>query len=117
MNGILESQELFQSTGPVHARYGDGQYFTDIEPERIAGMKKSDLTSKDWEAGKISRYQLVGRLFGRPTSWGRSRTTHFIEIDVTGLGIVVGRPNVQLHPNSGPLDLTGRIVRTGKTPF
>ncbi|WP_179084655.1 DUF6531 domain-containing protein [Streptomyces rectiverticillatus] len=114
--GILESKEIWHATGPVHARYGDGQYFTDVTPDSIKGLKKSDLTARDYEAGGISAYQLVGRLFGRPTRWGLGKTTDYVAVDVSGLEIRQGRPWVYLHPNDGPLDITGRVVDHGKTP-
>jgi RHS repeat-associated protein len=117
LTGILNSQELRLSTGSVHARYGDGQYFTDIAPQSIKGLKKADLSQQDVQQGNLSHYQLVGRLYGRPTAWGLGRSTHFVAVDVTGLDIITGRPNVQLHPNTGPLDLTGRIRGSGKVTF
>lgn len=113
--GILNSKEIYHASGPVHARFGDGQYFTDIAPDSIKGIKKSDLTPQDVEAGGISGYQLVTRLFGRPTRWGLNRTTDYVGVDVTGLDISQGRPWVFLHPNNGPLDITDRIVTHGKT--
>ncbi|MCX5604436.1 DUF6531 domain-containing protein [Streptomyces phaeochromogenes] len=117
LKGILESKQLFHATGPVHARFGDGQYFTDIAPDVVKSLKKADLDPRDAGRGGISRYQLVGRLFGRPTKWGLGKTTHYVAIDVTGLEIKQGRPWVFLHPNDGPLDISDRIVRHGKTPF
>jgi RHS repeat-associated protein len=117
LKGILDSKSLWEATGPVHARYGDGQYFTDIAPDTIKALKKADLRPQDVQAGNISRYQLVGRLFGRPTRWGLGKTTHYVAVDVTGLEIKQGRPWVFLHPDNGPLDLTDRIISHGKTPF
>ncbi|WP_203218224.1 HYD1 signature containing ADP-ribosyltransferase family protein [Nocardia brasiliensis] len=40
--------------------------------------------------------------------------SHFLEIDVTGLTVVQGRPGVFVVPNTEPLDLSGRIVRSGR---
>ncbi|MER6025359.1 putative T7SS-secreted protein [Streptomyces sp. NPDC001851] len=117
LKGILNSREIWNSTGSTHARFGDGQYFTDIAPENISGLKKADLTPADIAAGKISGYQLVQRLFGRPTRWGLGKSTHFVEIDVRDLSIGMGRENVFFHLNNGALDVSNRIVRSGKTPF
>ncbi len=47
--------------------------------------------------------------------WNTGKTSHFVEIDTTGLNIVNPRPDTYLHPNNNPLDLTGRIIRVGKT--
>lgn len=117
MKGILDSGELFASHGRKNARYGDRQYFTDLAPELIAGRRKADLTPGQLSAGKLSRFQLVQRLFGVPRRAGYNKTTHFVEIDVTGLNITKGRDNVFVHLSNTPLDISSRIVRSGKTPF
>jgi hypothetical protein len=43
--------------------------------------------------------------------------THFVEVDVTGLDVyqVKDRPNVFYIPGSKPLNIAGRIVRTGQS--
>lgn len=48
---ILKSQELFESTGPIHARFGDGQYLTDLAPSQIGGRTLRDLTAAQKQAG------------------------------------------------------------------
>ncbi|WP_327097061.1 DUF6531 domain-containing protein [Nocardia vinacea] len=96
-DGILESQELHPSLreqNPKDARYGDGQYLTDIEP------------------GTRTLGQLSAAFLRVP--WAGQKFTHFIEIDVTGLTVVQGRPGVFVIPNTGPLDLAGRIIRSGR---
>lgn len=40
--------------------------------------------------------------------------SHFVAIDVTGLDVKFGRPGVFVIPNSNALDLTNRIVGSGK---
>ncbi|UWQ06669.1 HYD1 signature containing ADP-ribosyltransferase family protein [Aliiroseovarius crassostreae] len=94
--GILGTQALLPSTksaNPNDARYGDGQYFTDIVP----GTMRS---------GQLA-YQLAGD--------GRKYRNYqnFVAIDVTGLPLVNGRPNVYVVPNEGPLPLAGRIIAAG----
>jgi hypothetical protein len=42
MKGIVESGELLASKGTKNARYGDGQYFTDIAPEAVAALCKDE---------------------------------------------------------------------------
>jgi len=37
-----------------------------------------------------------------------------IEIDVSGYDVVKGRDNVYVIPNDQPLDLTGKIINSGK---
>jgi hypothetical protein len=54
----------------------------------------------------------ISRLFiGQP--FQGSKFKNFIEIDVTGLNVVKGREGVFVVPNSGPLNLVGRILRSG----
>jgi hypothetical protein len=97
MNKIVQSEELYPSlkaNNPKDARYGDGQYLTDIEP------------------GTKTQGQLSAAFLRVP--WAGQKFTHYVEVDVTGLNVVQGRPGVFLIPNSGNLDLTGRIVSYGK---
>lgn len=94
--GIRDSHQLWASTraaNPKDARYGDGQYLTDIVP------------------GTRTLAQLSRAFLGHPFS-GR-RFTHYVEIDVTGLKVVRGRDHVYVVPNDGPLDITDRIVSWG----
>jgi hypothetical protein len=97
MNGIVNSGEMWPSlkaVNPKDARYGDGQYFTDIVPgTRTLGELSAAFVRVPWR----------GRNF-----------THYVEVDVTGLDIAYGRANVFVHRNGGNLDLTGRLVSWGK---
>ncbi|MFE9575344.1 putative T7SS-secreted protein [Nocardia sp. NPDC006044] len=96
-DAILDSQELRPSLrehNPKDARYGDGQYLTDIEP------------------GTRTPAQLSAAFLRVP--WAGAKFSHFLEIDVTGLTVVQGRPGVFVVPNTEPLDLAGRIVRSGR---
>lgn len=99
-NGILESAEMWPSikaNNPKDARFGDGQYMSDIQP----GTKTP---------GQLSH------AFVR-VPWAGHKFSHFFEIDVRGLEIMrsVERPDVYVYLNDGPLDLTGRIVSHGKS--
>jgi hypothetical protein len=94
--GILDSGQLnpsLRELNPADARYGNGQYLSDIKP------------------GTMTSNQLSRAFLGAPF-WG-SRFTNFVEIDVSGLNVIEGRAGVYLIPNEGPLDLTGRIVSSG----
>ncbi|MDG4831587.1 HYD1 signature containing ADP-ribosyltransferase family protein [Solwaraspora sp. WMMD1047] len=96
-DAILASGELrpsLKANNPKDARYGDGQYLTDIKP------------------GTKTLGQLSAAFLRVP--WAGRKFTHYIEIDVRGLEVVQGRPGVFVVPNSGPLDLTGRIVSSGR---
>lgn len=112
-SGITSSKQLFNSTGSKHARFGDGQYFTDITPQMIGAPTKAGLTAQQISAGQMSLGQASSKLFGVP--WNGNKMSYFIEIDVTGLKLLNPRGGTFLFPNNKPLDLTGRIVRSGKT--
>ncbi|MBC2581770.1 hypothetical protein HGI79_16060 [Clostridium sp. DJ247] len=93
---MLESNELrpsLKANNPKDARYGNGQYLSDIVPETT---KPTSLASKFIRVPNKYKY------------------TNFVEIDVTGLEVVEGRSGVYVIPNEGNLDITGRIVRSGK---
>lgn len=96
-NGILDSGQLnpsLKSVNPADARYGNGQYLSDVQP------------------GSMSCAQLSRCFLGQP--FQGSRFTNYVEIDVTGLDIIKGRPGVFVNPSETPLDLTGRIVSWGR---
>jgi hypothetical protein len=95
--GILESEKLFPSLkqlNPKDARYGNGQYLSDIAP------------------GTKSAAQLSREFLGMP--FQGARFTHYVEIDVRGLNVVQGRPGVYVVPNEGELQLINRIMSSGK---
>ncbi|MEU1277813.1 HYD1 signature containing ADP-ribosyltransferase family protein [Streptomyces sp. NPDC005805] len=99
-NGVLESGEMWPSrkaNNPKDARFGDGQYLSDIQP----GTKTP---------GQLSH------AFVR-VPWAGHKFTHFFEIDVRGLEVMrsVERPDVYVILNNENLDLTGRIVNHGKS--
>ncbi|MEU6467616.1 HYD1 signature containing ADP-ribosyltransferase family protein [Streptomyces sp. NPDC046976] len=96
-DGITGSGELrasLKADNPKDARYGDGQYLTDIKP------------------GTKTLGQLSAAFLRVP--WAGRKFTHYVEIDVRGLNVVEGRPGVFVIPNNGPLDLTGRILSSGR---
>jgi hypothetical protein len=78
---------------PADARYGDGQYLSDIVP---------------W----TKTPNQLSRIFLN-IPWAGQRFTNFVGIDVTGLNVVEGRPGVFWIPNQDPVDLSGRIVSSG----
>ena len=114
--GITQSQSLNASEGPIHARYGPGQYLTDIPPEQIGGTTLADLTQDQIDDGQISLSQLSRTLYGRPFGMSGKLAT-YLEIDVTGLPVENPSTNIFRIPGTDPLDLTGRIIRFGPTPF
>ncbi|MET9852167.1 HYD1 signature containing ADP-ribosyltransferase family protein [Streptomyces sp. NPDC006450] len=96
-DGILASKSMLPSlkvNNPKDARYGDGQYVTDIKPgTRTLGQLSHAFVRVPWAGQKF---------------------THYIEIDTRGYDVVNGRPNVFVILNDKPLDLTGRIVSSGR---
>jgi hypothetical protein len=99
LNGIIESNQLnpsLKAVNPKDARYGNGQYLTDIVP------------------GTKTPGQLSNTFYGFP--FRSDRVTHFVEVDVTGLNVVKGREGVFVIPNENPLNLTNRIINSGVAP-
>ena len=97
MEAILQSGELnpsLKALNPADARYGDGQYLTDIIP----GTRSPGSLSST---------------FLRVPGQGR-RFTHYVEIDVSGLVVYEGRPGVSLIPNEGPLNVSDLIMSFGQ---
>lgn len=120
LDGILTSKELWPSRGYQHARYGDGQYLTDIAPEAVGALRKADLTPEQLASGQISLGQLSSKFYR--TLFKTGSISHFVEIDVTNLAIRHGlnkngtklREAVQLLLNDGSLDISNRIIRSGR---
>lgn len=94
---ILETETLNPSIGAKNARYGEGQYLT-------------NLKAKDYTAGQISR-----RLYGVP--WNTRKVGYFLEIDVKGLNVIQNNPNNFLIPGKNSLNLHGRIINSGISVF
>jgi hypothetical protein len=94
---ILQTKRLLPSlraNNPRDARFGDGQYVSDIVP----GTKRP---------GQLSRI-----FFGIPFGW--RRFTHYVTIDVGGLVVTYGRPHVFVIRGTGPLDISNRLVGHGQ---
>lgn len=95
--GILDTGTLnlsLKANNPKDARYGNGQYFTDIAP----GSKSNGQLSREFYA----------------TPWKYKQTSHYLEIDTNGLNVIKGREGVYLVPNESSLDITNRIVNYGE---
>ncbi|WP_197522946.1 HYD1 signature containing ADP-ribosyltransferase family protein [Actinokineospora pegani] len=96
-DGIIASGELkpsLKANNPKDARYRDGQYLTDIRP------------------GTKTPGQLSAAFLRIP--WAGRKLTHYVEIDVSGLDVKMGRDHVYVVPNSGSLDLVGRVLGSGR---
>ena len=94
---ILETEKLNPSVGIKNARYGEGQYFTNLEP-------------KDYTAGQISR-----KLYVVP--WNTSKLQYYIKIDMKGLNPIQNNPHNFLVPGNNSLPLHGRILDSGVSVF
>ena len=95
LTGITESNQLnpsLKANNPNDARYGNGQYLSDIEPQTTTPA------------------QLAKKFINIPNKY---KYTCYIEIDVSDLNVIQGREGVYVIPNEGPLDLTGRIISSG----
>jgi hypothetical protein len=85
-----------KAVNPRDARYGEGQYLSDIVP------------------GTKTPGQLAYAFLNDPRGW--RRYTHYVEIDVTDLIVVEGRQSVFVIPNTEDLNLAGRILSSGPVP-
>lgn len=93
LDGILKSKKLnpsLKANNPKDARFGDGQYLSNISP---GAMKCAQLS----------------KCFIRQPFQG-SKFKNYVEIDFTGLNVTKGRHGVFVLPNNKPLHLTNRIV-------
>jgi RHS repeat-associated protein len=96
MNSIISSNSLnpsLKEVNPRDARYGNGQYLSNLAP------------------GTKTPAQLGREFIGIPN---KHRFTHYVAIDVSGLDVVEGRKGVLVIPGEKPLNLTDRIVGSGK---
>jgi large repetitive protein len=96
MTGILATQQINPSlaaNNPNDVRYGEGQYFSDIQP------------------GTMTSSQLSRVFLGMP--FQGQKFTNYVEVNVEGLPVVPGRPNVYVVPNTMPLNIAGRVVGFG----
>lgn len=97
LSGILKDQAILPSLeGGADARYGSGQYFTDLAP------------------GSMTRGQIARRIYGQP--WAGNRLNNVIILDSNGLSLVNPAPNIFLNPSTEPLSVTGRIIYAGPNP-
>jgi hypothetical protein len=95
--GILDTGTLnpsLKANNSKDARYGNGQYFSDIAP------------------GTRSNASLSKQFINNP--WQGSKYSNYIGVDTSNLTVVKGRDGVYVLPNENPLDLTDRIVSHGK---
>ena len=46
--------------------------------------------------------------------WQGRKFTHYLEIDLGGLNVLQGRSGVYVIPNEMPLNLSGRVISSGK---
>lgn len=95
--GILQSKLIrpsLKANNPKDARFGDGQYFTDIIPNTK-------------RPGQLSRIFL-----GVP--WLGSRFSHHLDIKTHGLKVEYGRPNVYVIKSESNLYIHDRLAGHGK---
>ncbi|ECA5091598.1 type IV secretion protein Rhs, partial [Salmonella enterica subsp. enterica serovar Menston] len=109
MEGILKSGVLKVSTGDIHARFGNGQYFTNISPDMIGGRTIKDALG----TGKMSLGQLAADIYGDARKL--NGITNYVEIDVRGLDITEPRPGTFRVANTGDLDISNRVVSSGSS--
>ena len=120
--GILKSQEIWSSTGHTHARFGDGYYFSDIDPKGILSVNNSGIPSKLFNNDLIqSLTRLSSTFYNVP--YRKNKVSYYIEIDITGLDVWEAIKNDDIRKGTQfifdkskrPFDISGRIVSHGKT--
>ena len=95
--GILQSLHILPSlkaNNPKDARYGDGQYLTDIAP------------------GTKTNGELTRALIGRP--FPESKYSRYVAINVGGLVVRNPASNIFVVPNSSPLNIVDRLIDYGE---
>ncbi len=112
---IIKTKMLRASFGEKNARFGSGQYFTDIAPWQILANTLAEMPSDidPIDGYHMSKGQAARELFGDSRKW-RS-LNYYIEVDLSGMPIQNPRPNVYYLPNTEPLNLEGRIQSYGLT--
>jgi hypothetical protein len=96
LESILRESRILpslRSRRPRDVRYGEGQYLTDVPPGQLTGAQLSRL------------------LLGHP--FEGHRFTHFLALDVTNLEVIQGRKSIFVVLGRYPLNIEGKIVRTG----
>ncbi|CDZ34653.1 Hypothetical protein NGAL_HAMBI1145_24420 [Neorhizobium galegae bv. officinalis] len=97
MAAILATQQILPSlraVNPSDARYGDGQYFSDIPP------------------GTLKSSELASVFINRP--FPAAKFSNYVCIDVSGLEVHKGRDHVYVVPNQVPLNIAGRVYAAGR---
>ena len=93
--GIMASGELYPSLGNKYARYGAGQYFTDLVGETLENTSRI----------------LYGHMFNG------KKIEYFIDVSLDGLNVIKNKPHNFLVPGLAPLSLEGRIINHGISSF
>ncbi|MGR9156257.1 PAAR-like domain-containing protein [Rhizobium leguminosarum] len=97
MVAILATQQILPSlkaVNPSDARYGDGQYFSDIPP------------------GTMTSSELAKIFINRP--FPAAKFSNYVCVDVSGLEVTKGRDHVYVVPNQVPLNIAGRVFAAGR---
>jgi HYD1 signature containing ADP-ribosyltransferase len=94
--GILTSMVLrpsLKANNPKDARYGDGQYFSDIAP------------------GSMTARQLS--IFFIRSPFGAQRFTYYLSVDLAGLNVEHGREHVYVVKNDNDMSIANRLTKHG----
>ena len=115
-NGILASQQLRPSlaVGIAHTHYGQGIYFTDLDPH--------------FDASHLKEVGMASQFFGQLGQNNRMKMRYYFEIDVPDdlypLQVVnVDEPRTPYSPRiwiveqTVPMPIAGRILASGSTYF
>ena len=97
LEGILKTKEInpsLKANNPKDARYGDGQYLSDIPPgTRTGNQLSSDFLGIPFQGSKFKNY---------------------VEVNTKGLNVKKGREGVYVVPNNAALDISKRLIGSGR---
>lgn len=94
--GILATKAIrpsLKAKNPKDARYGDGQYFTDIAPRTMTAKQLSQFFIR--------------------SPYGAHRFTHYFSINLAGYVVEPGRVHVYVVKNSSDMPIGDKLTNHG----
>jgi RHS repeat-associated protein len=105
----INSSLTLNASMPPRAKYGSGQYLTDVPPEQLFWGTRVEAARH----GKMAMSELSYDLHGYRAH--THRMTHYIEVDVSDLVVENPARHIFVIPGVNPLRLDGRVIRGGST--
>jgi RHS repeat-associated protein len=105
----INSSITLNASMPPRAKYGSGQYLTDVPPEQLFWGTKAEAARQ----GKMAVSELSFYLHGY--SARTHMMTYYVEVDVSDLVVENPAPHIFVVPGENPLGLKGRLRGGGST--